>query len=297
MIAANRRDHEAFRSGITLIELLVVAVIITVLILLTLPAIQAAREAARRSHCLNNLHQLARATDRYLGANGTYPLGICAEYDPVAKQFRQSESWILKIMPYTEYKYLYDSCNFSVSVFSNVNSTVAGVGPSILWCPSDQTVAKRDVISRGTIEGDDLPMHHTSYGAGAGEFFLLVPADARRAQMNGIIYASSAVKPASITDGTSYTLLHGEWAHGKLFDGESGTSDYQTNWHHWISGKYGDTMFSTYFPINFLDKPLLLLNDVSDEAREALATNAHRALGHCRAFIPAGPTLPCATVR
>ena len=129
MISENRRDRAAFHSGITLIELLVVAVIITLLILLTLPAIQSAREAARRSHCLNNLHQLARATDRYLGANGTYPLGNRAEYDPLARQFRQSESWILMIMPYTEYKHLYDSCNFSVSVFSNVNSTVAGVGP------------------------------------------------------------------------------------------------------------------------------------------------------------------------
>ena len=57
---------------------------------------------------LNNLHQLARATDRYVGANGTYPLGIRAEYDPVAEQFRQSESWILMIMPYTEYKQVYD---------------------------------------------------------------------------------------------------------------------------------------------------------------------------------------------
>ena len=74
------------------------------------------------------------------------------------------------------------ACNFSVSVFSNVNSTVAGVGASILWCPSDQSVAKRDVISRGTIEGDDLPMHHTSYGASAGLFFLLVPASVIRAQ-------------------------------------------------------------------------------------------------------------------
>ena len=129
-----------------------------------------------------------------------------------------------------------------------------------------------------------------------GEFFLLVPANVRHAQMNGIIYASSAVKPAYVTDGNSNTLLHGEWAHGKLWDGQNGTPDDQKNWHHWISGKYGDTMFSTYFPINFLDKPFLLLSDASDEA-QALATNAHPASAHCRAFTPAGLTLPCATVR
>jgi prepilin-type processing-associated H-X9-DG protein len=271
MFAKTRCDQAACRSGITLIEVLVLGVIIVVLILLILPAIQSAREAARRARCLNNLHQLARATDHYVAANAVYPLGIRDHYDPVAKQFGPSESWVLMITPYTEYKYVYDSCNFNASVFSNVNSTVSGIGIPMLWCPSDPSVARRDVITRGTLEGDDLPMHHTSYGASAGEFFLLAPANLSRARMNGIIYASNAVSLAYITDGTSNTLLHGEWAHGKLFDGTNGIPDYQKGWHHWTSGKYGDTMFSTYFPINAFDKSFLLFNDDSDMARNLAA--------------------------
>ena len=95
--------------------------------------------------------------------------------------------------------------------------------------------------------------------------------------MNGIIYASSAVRPASVTDGTnaSNTLLHGEWAHGKLWDGKNGAPDYQKSSHHWISGKYGDTMFSTYFPINALDRSFLMFNDAADTARIGTLSSFH----------------------
>src|SRR5215210_4645960 len=105
------------RSGFTLIELLVVIAIIGVLIALLLPAVQAAREAARRIQCTNNLKQLGLGLHNYHSANETFPPGGSRNpYDPPNKT-DGSPSWSswsahALLLPYLEQKPLYDAANF-----------------------------------------------------------------------------------------------------------------------------------------------------------------------------------------
>ena len=100
------------RRGFTLIELLVVIAIIGVLIALLLPAVQAAREAARRSQCTNNLKQLALATANYVDTNGTVPpthWQVSASVFPFGNNF----SMKARILPFMEQTALYNALNQS----------------------------------------------------------------------------------------------------------------------------------------------------------------------------------------
>ena len=98
MIARNKK-------GFTLIELLVVIAIIAILIALLLPAVQAAREAARRTECKNHMKQLALACHNYHDTNFIFPCGWLAE---------NQASWGMLLLPYMEFRPIYDLVNFNV---------------------------------------------------------------------------------------------------------------------------------------------------------------------------------------
>src|SRR3954463_147846 len=128
--------------GFTLVELLVVISIIGALVALLLPAVQAAREAARRSRCANNLKQLALAAQGYADAHGVFPLGSFKQRPPVDHCGGSHEHGaLIALLPFLEQRSLFDAFNSGVHFETAPNSTVMGAGLSVLWCPSDPSVA------------------------------------------------------------------------------------------------------------------------------------------------------------
>ena len=122
-------------SGFTLIELLVVISIIGVLIALLLPAVQRAREAARRIQCVNNLKQMGLALHSYQDAYGCLPSGYT--YGPGFKW--GGFGWATMILPGVEQKSLLNAANFDQPLWSDANTTVATTAINFYLCPSDET--------------------------------------------------------------------------------------------------------------------------------------------------------------
>ena len=244
------------RPGFTLIELLVVIAIIAVLIALLLPAVQAAREAARRSQCVNNLKQLALAAQNYQTAVGCFPMGDAFyNCDNPAVGLSDNQSTFAAMLGYLEQQPIYNAINFPANVYAAANMTIQRAALSVLWCPSDPKASNIDTPSGGA---PDFPVSlmrvsHTSYGGCTGTWYHhtwnpnTAPTLATlTAQDNGIYYINSAITIAAITDGTSNTMLYGEKLCSILPDGDGGAKD----WHWWFDGYYGDTLFWTLSPMN-----------------------------------------------
>ncbi|TWT33042.1 Type II secretion system protein G precursor [Blastopirellula retiformator] len=125
------------RPGFTLVELLVVIAIIGVLIALLLPAVQQAREAARRMHCSNNLKQIALAMHVYNDVHNTFPIGTCQHNSGGIVNSRGFMGWAIAILPYVEQQNLYDLYDHSVDSLSSRNQAVRETSLAAYNCPSD----------------------------------------------------------------------------------------------------------------------------------------------------------------
>ncbi len=198
------------RRAFTLIELLVVIAIIGVLVALLLPAVQAAREAARRAQCINNLKQIGLALHNYHGALGSFPVGFLSPTGPVptttsASQYRWSV--LAQMTPFLEQTNLFSTFNFNFPIaykpsgagspfwpFYPANTTAMATSVAMFLCPSDGAAPP------STGSG---PTNY-SFCAGDGS----KGGDATNA--NGVFILGASQSVASIQDGTSQTVAASE---------------------------------------------------------------------------------------
>ena len=256
------------RVGFTLIELLVVIAIIGVLIALLLPAVQSARESARRAQCSNNLKQMGLAAQNYHDRNNVFPGGSYSGTvfnPPHWSTYPENFSAFVRLLPDFEQAPMYSATNFDLCSADPANLTITGVRNSSLICPSDN---QNDTLtlpatrsSSGVTPGWSfnriypLPtgtwqQAFTSYAGNAGTFtfgYSHLMNDSVLSYYNGIIYNDSSVGIAQITDGTSNTFIFGEHSKAQLYrlDPAYAVSDGC-----WESGRWYDTLFSSLYPMN-----------------------------------------------
>ena len=185
-----------YRRGFTLVELLVVIAIIGILVALLLPAIQAAREAARRTQCLNNIAQIGLAIHHYEFNIEHLPPGVVNPEGPIRSEADgQDVSWTVQILPYLEQYNAYRLFDQETGAYAPVNSRIRKLPISILRCPSYP----------GTMRNED---ETAALGCYAGcHHDIEAPIDAEN---NGLLFLNSAVRYIDILDGSSQTILIGE---------------------------------------------------------------------------------------
>ena len=135
-----RRSLFRARTGFTLIELLVVIAIIAVLIALLLPAVQQAREAARRSQCKNNLKQMGLALHNYHDTYNRFPLPglLCVNpgASPGVGGLLTTSNWTLATLPYNDQAPVYNAYNLNYSAWQPVNTAAVQTRLPVYLCPS-----------------------------------------------------------------------------------------------------------------------------------------------------------------
>jgi prepilin-type processing-associated H-X9-DG protein/prepilin-type N-terminal cleavage/methylation domain-containing protein len=229
------------RFGFTLIELLFVVGIIAVLIALLLPAIQSAREIARRVQCGNNLMQLGIGMGNYASTHSVVPPGVVNDKGPILNlPFGYHHSWAVQILPFIGENIVYRGIDLRRGVYEPPNATSVASVIRMLLCPSGPT-------------GGPI-----SYAGCHHDVNAPIAAD-----NHGVLYLNSHVRYDDVPDGPAYTILLGEF-------GERGPSL------GWASGTRS-TLRNTGLRLNAPDivaaltaSPLASSNSVGPDEYEAI---------------------------
>lgn len=235
-----RKSHPMLRSqkfsprdGFTLVELLVVIAIIGILVGLTLPAVQQAREAARRAECQNNLKQLGLGLLNFETSTGSLPRAVTLENPNNASQPHHF-TWIASILPQIEQQAMYDLIDFDSSAHANFTAQpMIRAQISVLECPSDpengdlQATNGVGITNYSGAEGWISATRQQQWSRGEeNNGSLDRPTDFpamlnKRLDLGGIFKPNTATKVASVRDGMSNTVMVAETTAAGFEGGDS----------------------------------------------------------------------------
>lgn len=199
------------RAGFTLVELLVVIAIIGILVALLLPAVQQAREAARRLQCQNNLKQLGLALHTYHDAQKAFPPSIV--FDPGqnpqdSDNFRPN--WVINILPYIEQQALFDSFDRTKYISHADNRDERGVELAAMKCPSDP-FNRQKFSGTSSGEGDNWARgNYAANGVNGRMDFIGEGSAWADSRKRGVMGCNVSLDLGGIKDGTSNVMLIGE---------------------------------------------------------------------------------------
>lgn len=261
-LAVKTRHSNSIKRGFTLIELLVVIAIIAILIALLLPAVQQAREAARRTQCKNNLKQIGLALHNYLDVHSAFPPSFVSD---VSTLDTNGGEWSVhaRILPFLEAGNLYNNAQLEFAYDDAVNGDIATQRMAAYLCPSDVNDRQR-VDSSGNAEH-----YPVSYGFNGGTWN--VWDNTTRRGGDGAFHPNSRFGTRDFTDGTSNTLGFSEVKAFTAYnrDGSMGTAAVPANSNavdilvaaggddkgdtghtEWVDGRVHQTGFTTTLPPN-----------------------------------------------
>jgi prepilin-type processing-associated H-X9-DG protein len=273
----NSRDDSPKSAGLTLAELLVVLSIIGLLCCLILPVVQSTREAARRVQCASNLKQLGLAVHGYHDAFGSLPPGRIKSYDrryagsnPPCTSTIVDKSIEVFVLPFCEQTALYNAINQNLAIIASENSTVHSIVVPCLACPDDslsgtvRQLPPTQLAAYGVF--DPAFMVFTSYGGSIGSLPVTafpLPTNgctlpsALLTECNGVFNDLTPIRLASVTDGLSNTVFLAEKATTILRMLDALDSGISTKRGWYITGNWGDTLFTSLYPPNAYKKVTL----------------------------------------
>jgi prepilin-type N-terminal cleavage/methylation domain-containing protein/prepilin-type processing-associated H-X9-DG protein len=205
-VGTTARPGRAF----TLIELLVVISIIGVLVALLLPAVQAAREAARRVQCVNNLKQIGLALNNYEGTQQVLPPGYVSAFDATGTDLGPGWGWAAMILPQVEQASTFSAVNFSLGVEFAGNRTARLVVINAFLCPTDRVESSWPAVDRDALTG--APKREICRVAPAN-YVGMSGFSEPGPEGEGLFFRNSRVAYRDITDGLSQTIAVGERSH------------------------------------------------------------------------------------
>lgn len=185
------------RSGYTLVEILVVIAIISLLLLLLFPAVQSARESARRTQCGNQIRQMVLAFQNYEGVKGRFPAGI---------KLPEKLLWTGAILPYIELDNLHKQIDLSQPWNVGANAQVCSTRIPLYRCPS--STAPSTMTAQGLRER--IPCDYLACGSGTDNRESGPPPLAGDDDSDGVFFLDSQTRIAEVVDGTSNTFAVGD---------------------------------------------------------------------------------------
>jgi prepilin-type N-terminal cleavage/methylation domain-containing protein len=196
-----RLPFRASHRGFTLIELLVVIAIIAILIALLLPAVQQAREAARRTQCKNNMKQIGLAIHNYESSFTMFPPSVCLDLNVTSTGNNGAWSIHGRILPYLDQAALQGLVDPAVAW--DFQLAIDGIKVPVYSCPSDPGSDRVRVVGTGRPN-----LYPTTYGFNFGTWFVFNPAT--RAMGDGAFAPNAKHRPSAFVDGMSNTLMIAE---------------------------------------------------------------------------------------